>query len=145
MKHKLSVVNKKSKFEYEFLETLTAGVQLVGNEIKTVKQGKFSINDAFCFFKEDELFIKNMVLTDKVDEFSPDIKRDKKLLLKRKEINNLKKELTKGLTIIVYKVFENDKGLIKVEISLARGKKLYDKRNTIKEREINRDKKFVGL
>lgn len=144
MKHKLSVVNKKSKFEYEFLETLTAGVQLVGNEIKTVKMGKFSINDAFCFFKEDELFIKNMVLTDKVDEFSPDVKRDKKLLLKRKEINNLKKELTKGLTIIVYKVFENEKGLVKVEISLARGKKLYDKRNTIKEREANRDKKFVG-
>lgn len=144
MKHKLSVVNKKSKFEYEFLETLTAGIQLIGNEIKTVKQGKFSINDAFCFFKGDELFIKNMVLTDKVDEFSPDVKRDKKLLLKRKEINNLKKELTKGLTIIVYKVFENEKGLIKVEISLARGKKLYDKRNTIKEREANRDKKFVG-
>lgn len=144
MEHKLSVVNKKSKFEYEFLETLTAGVQLVGNEIKTVKQGKFSINDAFCFFKGDELFIKNMVLTDKVDEFSPDVKRDKKLLLKRKEINNLKKELTKGLTIIVYKVFENEKGLVKVEISLARGKKLYDKRNTIKEREANRDKKFVG-
>ena len=144
MKHKLSVVNKKSKFEYEFIETLTAGIQLVGNEIKTVKQGKFSINDAFCFFKGDELFIKNMVLTDKVDEFSPDVKRDKKLLLKRKEINNLKKELTKGLTIIVYKVFENEKGLVKVEISLARGKKLYDKRNTIKEREANRDKKFVG-
>ena len=65
-------------------------------------------------------------------------------MLKRKEINNLKKELTKGLTIIVYKVFENEKGLVKVEISLARGKKLYDKRNTIKEREANRDKKFVG-
>lgn len=145
MKHKLSVVNKKSKFEYEFLETLTAGIQLIGNEIKTVKQGKFSINDAFCFFKGDELFIKNMVLTDKVDEFSPDVKRDKKLLLKRKEINNLRKELTKGLTIIVYKVFENEKGLVKVEISLARGKKLFDKRNTIKEREANRDKKFVGL
>lgn len=144
MKHKLSVVNKKSKYEYEFLETLTAGIQLVGNEIKTVKMGKFSINDAFCFFKGDELFIKNMVLTDRVDEFSPDVKRDKKLLLKRKEINNLKKDLTKGLTIIVYKVFENEKGLVKVEISLARGKKLYDKRNTIKEREANRDKKFVG-
>lgn len=145
MKNKLTVINKKSKFEYEFLETFTAGIQLVGNEIKTVKQGKFSINDAFCFFKGDELFIKNMVLTDKVDEFSPDIKRDKKLLLKRKEINNLKRDLTKGLTIIVYKVFENEKGLVKVEISLARGKKLYDKRNTIKEREANRDKKFVGL
>jgi SsrA-binding protein len=145
MKQKLSVVNKKSKFEYEFLETLTAGIQLVGNEIKTVKQGKFSVNDAFCFFKGDELFIKNMVLTNKIDEFSPDIKRDKKLLLKRKEINNLKKELTNGLTIIVYKVFENEKGLIKVEICLARGKKLYDKRNTIKEREANRDKKFVEL
>ena len=68
-----------------------------------------------------------------------------KLLIKKKEINNLKRDLTNGLTIIVNKVFENEKGLIKVEISLARGKKLYDKRNTIKERDLNRDKKFVGL
>ena len=86
-----------------------------------------------------------MVLTDKVNEFAPDVKRDKKLLIKKKEINNLKRDLTNGLTIIVNKVFENEKGLIKVEISLARGKKLYDKRNTIKERDLNRDKKFVGL
>jgi len=145
MKTRLSVINKKAKFEYEFIETLTAGIQLIGSEVKTVKKSKFSINDAFCFFKDNELFIKNMVLTDKVNEFAPDIKRDKKLLIKKKEINNLKRDLTNGLTIIVNKVFENEKGLIKVEISLARGKKLYDKRNTIKERDLNRDKKFVGL
>jgi SsrA-binding protein len=145
MKTRLSVINKKAKFEYEFIETLTAGIQLIGSEVKTVKKSKFSINDAFCFFKDNELFIKNMVLTEKVNEFVPDVKRDKKLLIKKKEINNLKRDLTNGLTIIVNKVFENEKGLIKVEISLARGKKLYDKRNTIKERELNRDKKFVGL
>ena len=145
MKTRLTVINKKAKFEYEFIETLTAGIQLIGSEVKTVKKSKFSINDAFCFFKDNELFIKNMVLTDKVNEFAPDIKRDKKLLIKKKEINNLKRDLTNGLTIIVNKVFENEKGLIKVEISLARGKKLYDKRNTIKERDLNRDKKFVGL
>ena len=145
MKTRLSVINKKAKFEYEFIETLTAGIQLIGSEVKTVKKSKFSINDAFCFFKDNELFIKNMVLTEKVNEFAPDVKRDKKLLIKKKEINNLKRNLTNGLTIIVNKVFENEKGLIKVEISLARGKKLYDKRNTIKERDLNRDKKFVGL
>jgi SsrA-binding protein len=145
MKTRLSVINKKAKFEYEFIETLTAGIQLIGSEVKTVKKSKFSINDAFCFFKDNELFIKNMVLTEKVNEFAPDVKRDKKLLIKKKEINNLKRDLTNGLTIIVNKVFENEKGLIKVEISLARGKKLYDKRNTIKERDLNRDKKFVGL
>jgi SsrA-binding protein len=145
MKTRLSVINKKAKFEYEFIETLTAGIQLIGSEVKTVKKSKFSINDAFCFFKDNELFIKNMVLTEKVNEFAPDIKRDKKLLIKKKEINNLKRDLTNGLTIIVNKVYENEKGLIKVEISLARGKKLYDKRNTIKERDLNRDKKFVGL
>jgi len=145
MKTRLSVINKKAKFEYEFIETLTAGIQLIGSEVKTVKKIKFSINDAFCFFKDNELFIKNMVLTEKVNEFAPDVKRDKKLLIKKKEINNLKRDLTNGLTIIVNKVFENEKGLIKVEISLARGKKLYDKRNTIKERDLNRDKKFVGL
>ena len=145
MKTRLSVINKKAKFEYEFIETLTAGIQLIGSEVKTVKKSKFSINDAFCFFKDNELFIKNMVLTEKVNEFAPDVKRDKKLLIKKKEINNLKRDLTNGLTIIVNKVFENEKGLIKVEISLARGNKLYDKRNTIKERDLNRDKKFVGL
>lgn len=145
MKTRLSVINKKAKFEYEFIETLTAGIQLIGSEVKTVKKSKFSINDAFCFFKDNELFIKNMVLTEKVNEFAPDIKRDKKLLIKKKEINNLKRDLTNGLTIIVNKVYENEKGLIKVEISLARGKKLYDKRKTIKERDLNRDKKFVGL
>jgi SsrA-binding protein len=145
MKTRLSVINKKAKFEYEFIETLTAGIQLIGSEVKTVKKNKFSINDAFCFFKDNELFIKNMVLTEEVNEFAPDVKRDKKLLIKKKEINNLKRNLTNGLTIIVNKVFENEKGLIKVEISLARGKKLYDKRNTIKERDLNRDKKFVGL
>jgi SsrA-binding protein len=145
MKTRLSVINKKAKFEYEFIETLTAGIQLIGSEVKTIKKSKFSINDAFCFFKDNELFIKNMVLTEKVNEFAPDVKRDKKLLIKKKEINNLKRDLTNGLTIIVNKVFENEKGLIKVEISLARGKKLYDKRNTIKERDLNRDKKFVGL
>jgi SsrA-binding protein len=145
MKTRLTVINKKAKFEYEFIETLTAGIQLIGSEVKTVKKSKFSINDAFCFLKDNELFIKNMVLTEKVNEFVPDVKRDKKLLIKKKEINNLKRDLTNGLTIIVNKVFENEKGLIKVEISLARGKKLYDKRNTIKERDLNRDKKFVGL
>ncbi len=145
MKTKLSVINKKAKFEYEFIETFTAGIQLIGSEVKTVKKSKFSINDAFCIFKGDELFVKNMVLTDKVDEFSPDVKRDKKLLLKKRELNGLKRDLTNGLTIIVNKIFENEKGLVKVEISIAKGKKLYDKRNTIKEREANRDKKFVGM
>jgi SsrA-binding protein len=145
MKNKLSIVNKKARYEYEFIYTFTAGIQLIGSEVKTIKKGKFSINDSFCIFKENELFIKNMVLTEKVNEFSPDVKRDKKLLLKKSELNGLKRDMIKGLTIIVNKVFENDKGLIKVEISLAKGKKLYDKRNTIKERELNRDKKFVGL
>jgi len=145
MKNKLSIVNKKARYEYEFISTFTAGIQLVGSEVKTIKKGKLSINDAFCIFKENELFIKNMVLTEKVNEFSPDVKRDKKLLLKKSELNGLKRDMIKGLTIIANKVFENDKGLIKVEISLAKGKKLYDKRNTIKERELNRDKKFVGL
>ena len=101
MKTKLSVINKKAKFEYEFIETLTAGIQLIGSEVKTVKKSKFSINDAFCIFKGDELFVKNMVLTDKIDEFSPDVKRDKKLLLKKRELNGLKRDLTNGLTIIV--------------------------------------------
>jgi SsrA-binding protein len=80
-----------------------------------------------------------MVLTEKFNEFSPDVKRDKKLLLKKSELNGLKRDMIKGLTIIVNKVFENDKGLIKVEISLAKGKKLYDKRHDLKEKDDRRE------
>lgn len=139
MKNSINIVNKKTKFEYEFIQTETCGIQLVGSEVKSIRQGKASISESYCYFNNNELFIKGMNISDYGYGSSHDTTRDRKLLLKRKELNNLENQLTNGLTIVPYRLFLNDKGLIKVEIALARGKKLYDKRETIKKRDIDRD------
>jgi len=141
MKKSVSIVNKKAKFEYEFLQTETCGIQLVGSEVKSIRNGKASISEGYCYFNNGELFVKGMNISDYGFGSSHDTTRDRKLLLKRKELNNLENQLTNGLTIIPYRLFLNDKGLIKMEIALARGKKLYDKRETIKNRDIDRDMK----
>jgi SsrA-binding protein len=141
MKKSVSIINKKAKFEYEFLQTETCGIQLVGSEVKSIRGGKASISEGYCYFNNGELFVKGMNISDYGYGSSHDTTRDRKLLLKRKELNNLENQLTNGLTIIPYRLFLNDKGLIKMEIALARGKKLYDKRNSIKSRDIDRDLK----
>ena len=141
MKKSVSIINKKAKFEYEFLQTETCGIQLVGSEVKSIRGGKASISEGYCYFNNGELFVKGMNISDYGYGSSHDTTRDRKLLLKRKELNNLENQLTNGLTIIPYRLFLNDKGLIKLEIALARGKKLYDKRETIKNRDIDRDMK----
>jgi SsrA-binding protein len=141
MKKSVSIVNKKAKFEYEFLQTETCGIQLLGSEVKSIRGGKASISEGYCYFNNGELFVKGMNISDYGFGSSHDMTRDRKLLLKRKELNNLENQLTNGLTIIPYRLFLNDKGLIKMEIALARGKKLYDKRNSIKSRDIDRDMK----
>jgi SsrA-binding protein len=141
MKKSVSIVNKKAKFEYEFLQTETCGIQLVGSEVKSIRGGKASISEGYCYFNNGELFVKGMNISDYGYGSSHDTTRDRKLLLKRKELNNLENQLTNGLTIVPYRLFLNDKGLIKMEIALARGKKLYDKRETIKNRDIDRDMK----
>jgi SsrA-binding protein len=141
MKKSVSIINKKAKFEYEFLQTETCGIQLVGSEVKSIRGGKASISESYCYFNNGELFVKGMNISDYGYGSSHDTTRDRKLLLKRKELNNLENQLTNGLTIIPYRLFLNDKGLIKLEIALARGKKLYDKRETIKNRDIDRDMK----
>jgi SsrA-binding protein len=141
MKKSVSIINKKAKFEYEFLQTETCGIQLLGSEVKSIRGGKASISEGYCYFNNGELFIKGMNISDYGYGSSHDTTRNRKLLLKRKELNNLENQLTNGLTIIPYRLFLNDKGLIKMEIALARGKKLYDKRETIKNRDIDRDMK----
>jgi SsrA-binding protein len=141
MKKSVSIVNKKAKFEYEFLQTETCGIQLVGSEVKSIRGGKASISEGYCYFNNGELFVKGMNISDYGFGSSHDTTRDRKLLLKRKELNNLENQLTNGLTIIPYRLFLNDKGLIKMEIALARGKKLHDKRDSIKSRDIERDMK----
>jgi SsrA-binding protein len=137
----IHIVNKKAKFEYFFERTENAGMVLIGSEVKAIRNGKCSLVDAFCSFENGELFIRGMNIPNEGNAFSHDPTRSRKLLLKRKELNKLEKDLVKGLTIIPYRIYENDYGLLKIEISLAKGKKLYDKRNTIKERDLDREQK----
>ena len=127
------ITNKKVEFEYEIIEKYTCGVVLVGNEVKSIKNNKVSIVDTYCYLKNNEMYVRNINIT------STDEKRDIKILLNKKEIKDISKRLDKGLTIVPYKIFTNDKGLIKMVIVIGRGKKLYDKRETIKKRDQERD------
>lgn len=141
MKKSINIINKKARFEYSFLETLIVGISLLGSEIKSIRQGKVSISESYCYFNNNELFIKGMNISDYGYGSFHDTSRDRKLLLKKKEIRDFQNQLTNGLTIVPYRLFLNDKGLIKVEIVLAKGKKLYNKRETIKKRDVERDMK----
>lgn len=141
MKKLINIINKKARFEYEFLQTEIVGIQLVGSEVKSIRQGKISISEGYCYFNEGELFVKGMNISDYGFGSFHETVRDRKLLLKRKELNSLESKLMNGLTIVPYRVFINDKGLIKMEIALAKGKKIHDKRETIKARDIDRDMK----
>lgn len=141
MKKLINIINKKARFEYEFLQTEIAGIQLVGSEVKSIRQGKISISEGYCYFNEGELFVKGMNISDYGFGSFHETVRDRKLLLKRKELNSLESKLMNGLTIVPYRVFINDKGLIKMEIALAKGKKIHDKRDSIKSRDIERDMK----
>jgi SsrA-binding protein len=141
MKNSVNIINKKSKFEYEFIQVEIAGIKLSGSEVKAIRMGKASISEGYCYFNNGELLIKGMNISDYGYGSFHETVRDRKLLLKKRQLNNLEGQLINGLTIIPYRLFLNDKGLIKIEIALARGKKLYDKRQSIKERDIDRDMK----
>ena len=143
VKNNINIKNKKAKFEYELLDTYVAGIVLAGTEIKSIREGKASITQSFCEFNErGELFVINM----QVDEYSHAShfnhrpKAERKLLMQRRELKKLRKDVTtSGLTIVPLKLFINDRGLAKLRISLAKGKKLYDKRETIKNRDSKRN------
>jgi SsrA-binding protein len=129
----MEITNKKVRFEYEIIEKYTCGIVLMGLEVKSIRDGKVSIVDTFCYIKDNEMFVKNINIT------TSDDNRTIKLLLNKKEIRDISKSLDKGLTIVPYRLFTNDRGLIKVEIIIGRGKKLFDKRETIKKRDQERD------
>lgn len=136
-----TIVNRRAGYEYHFLERYTAGIILTGTEIKAVRLGKVQLGDAFCMFYGNELFIRNMQIS--VYDFGSfsnhDPKRSRKLLLSRKELKKLKsKSQETGVTIIPIKLFFSERNFAKVEIALAKGKKEFDKRETIKEREHDR-------
>lgn len=139
MKNTINIVNRKVKFEYEFIDTYIAGIQLVGSEIKSIIDGKVSLVDSFCVFNNGELFVKNITISNDNTAYTHIPNRERKLLLHKKELKKLNKDLINGLTIVPYRLYGNDKGLIKILIVLGKGKKLFDKREAIKKREIEKD------
>jgi len=141
MEKNIIIKNKRATYDFELVENYIAGIQLVGTEIKSIRNGKASLVDSFCFFINNELWLKNAM----INEYfygtynNHEIRRDRKLLLTRKELTKMQRKVKEsGLTIIPTQLFINEKGLAKVRISLAKGKKEYDKRETIKERDDKR-------
>lgn len=138
----INIRNKRATFDYELIETFTAGIILTGTEIKSIRLGKASLVDTFCIFERGELWVKNMHITEYFyGSYNNHVAlRDRKLLLNRNELRKISR-LTKqsGFTIVPTRLFINDKGLAKVNIAIAKGKKEYDKRNSLKEKEDKRD------
>lgn len=144
-KHKyiknVNIVNKKAKFEYFFDLVLEAGVVLTGTEVKSIRLAKVSIGESYCRFKGDELYLHGLHISEYTEGTynNHDSTRVRKLLLHRRELKKLLKKVTeKGNTIVPYRMYINEKGMVKVEIALATGKKTFDKRNVMKERDSKR-------
>ena len=138
----INIQNRKASFEYYFLEQYSAGMVLTGTEIKSIREGKVSMADAYCIFDKGELYVKNMNISkyEYGTHYNHNPLRERKLLLSRKELRKLESKLTdKGLTIIPTRVFINESGLAKIDIALAKGKKLYDKRESTKEKDMKRE------
>jgi len=138
----VNIKNKRASFEYYLLDRFVAGIRLLGTEIKSIREGKANINDSFCAFFEDGLYIRNMHIAEYTfGSFrNHEAKRDRQLLLNKRELKKLREKGTeKGFTIVPLRIFINERGFAKVEIALARGKKDFDKRETLKERETKRE------
>lgn len=142
MQKTVNILNKRAKFDYEIMERYDAGIVLTGTEIKSIRLGKASIAESFCEFSNGELFVINSTIEEYSfgTHYNHKAKSERKLLLNKKELKSLEKSLqNKGLTIIPLRLFINEKGLAKLEIALCRGKKNFDKRETIKDRDNKRD------
>lgn len=134
--------NRKAKFSYEFIDSYTSGIQLSGCEIKSIRSGNVNISDSFCVIDNGEVWIKNMYIKEYVNRGYEhvDPTRDRKLLLTRQEIRKLDQKVkTKGMTIVPTRLFINDRGLAKLDVKLCKGKHDYNKKETIKERDLKRD------
>ena len=142
MQKTINILNKRAKFDYEILDKYSAGIVLTGTEIKSIRLGKASIAESFCEFNNHELFLINATIEEYLygTHYNHKAKSERKLLLNRKELKKLEKDSdNKGLTIIPLRLFTNEKGLAKIEIALCRGKKNYDKRESLKEKDTQRD------
>lgn len=138
----IQIKNRKASYEFEFIEKFEAGLVLKGTEIKSLREGNASIQEAYCFLRKDEAFIKGMNISpySNASFESHEIARERKLLLKKREIEKLKaKTEEKGLTIVPVRLYITQRGLAKLEIALAKGKKLFDKRDDIKKKDQKRE------
>jgi len=142
LQQNINIRNKRASFDYEFIEKYTAGLVLLGTEIKSIRLGKVSMNDAYCHFLSGELFVKNLSISEY--EFGTcnnhEVRRERKLLLSKRELYKLERKVKEsGLTIVPVRLFLNDKGLAKLEIALSRGKANYDKRQSLKTKDAMRE------
>lgn len=138
----VDIKNRKASFEYLLIDTYTAGIQLMGSEIKSIREGKASLSDAYCVMHKRELFVKGMHIAEykNAGQFGHIPLRERKLLLTKNELRKLGEALkNKGLTVIPLNLFINEKGFAKLRIAVAKGKKIYDKREVIKKRETERE------
>lgn len=140
--HQVNIKNKKAHFNYEIGETFTAGLVLTGTEIKSIRDGKASLTDSYCMVENGEVWVKNMHISEYFygSYNNHSVKRDRKLLLNKKEISKIAKAAEEpGFTIVPIRIFINDRGYAKLVIGIGKGKKQYDKRQSIKEREDKRN------
>ncbi len=147
MNNNIRLTNKKAHFLYEIIEDFNAGIQLLGTEIKSLRNGKANINETYCLFQDGELYIRNMYIAEYEmgGYVNHEPRRDRKLLLTKRELNRMEKKIKeKGFTIVPIVLFINEKGLAKVNIGLARGKKMFDKRQDIKQKDTKRELERLG-
>ena len=141
MTNRINIKNKKAFHDFELIERFHAGLQLQGTEIKSIRLGKASLNDSYCVFHKDELYVRGLQISEYAwaSYNSHEPGRERKLLLNRKELNKLlRKTKESGLTIVALKLYISDKGYAKIEIALAKGRKMYDKREVIKKKDTQR-------
>jgi SsrA-binding protein len=142
MQKTINIQNKRARFDYEILDKYNAGIVLTGTEIKSIRLGKASITESFCEFSNNELFVINATIEEYLygTHYNHKAKSERKLLLNKKELKKLEKDnQNKGLTIVPLRLYTTDKGLAKLEIALCKGKKNYDKRESLKEQDTKRD------
>jgi SsrA-binding protein len=144
IQQKISIRNRRASFDYSFIENYTAGMVLVGTEIKSIRLGKASLVDSFCYFRAGELYVRNLniAIYTEGNVYNHEPTRERKLLLSKRELEKLEKKMKdQGLTIIPVCLFTADSGYAKLEIALAKGKKLFDKREDMKAKDVDRDLK----
>lgn len=137
----VNIQNRQARFEYEILDKYTAGIVLTGTEIKSIREGKVNLQDGYCYFNHGELFVKGVNISPYAQgtHYNHEATRERKLLLKKTEIKKLEGKIEeKGLTLIPLRLFINERGFAKLEIAVGRGKKLHDKRDSIRERDAKR-------